>query len=619
MATSNKTVRLSDRSGMGLIASLLILILITGIVVVFHEVVSTDIATVKFAKDSTGGFYAGESAMNIRASLVRNLFSGFSIPSGSGPSTTNPCTSGNMGAGDFACVNYTISGHTITTYVTPDSTNPQLVTVPQGEDYQGLSAQEYKYNVVAISRNAASGTIDSQLEMRFRTRTIPLFQFIGYYNKPMEIFPRFDLTLNGPLHANGDLYLVPGSGTISLAGQVSASGQIWRGARYRNECGSGVLRAMDPTSYRTIATCSNNTSLTTSYLTPWNGQIRPNRKVAVVPDMGSLDPLPANALFSRADLRLELLLTGSGTGTIDTTTVPVSTTGIRVKNGDGTYNTVATTALNACTNGTAGAPWNTKVAISSQVMMNTREGYNIRMLDIDLRELIDCLHATSFFGSGKLISDTTDGGLVIHATVKGPNSAGVNAYGVRLRNGSNISSSTGGAPAIRGLTFVTDQSLYLVDSFNTTGKKPVALLADSLNILSSAFNATTKDAASLSSRTVPANVTINAAMLSGTDNTIGSDGSGDIDSGGLTVFPRLHENWTSRTLTIVGSLVSLGPPRHVDGVIAVGFASSPGYFYMPPVRAWSYDISFNNPANLPPMSLQLVYLKEELFLRDFTQ
>ena len=73
-------------------------------------------------------------------------------------------------------------------------------------------------------------------------------------------------------------------------------------------------------------------------------------------------------------------------------------------------------------------------------------------------------------------------------------------------------------------------------------------------------------------------------------------------------LPLLRKN---RTLSYLGSFVSLGVPRHVIG------AWSTSGVYKPPARDWGYDTRFNDAADLPPLSPRFVYLKQDLFVRDY--
>jgi hypothetical protein len=243
---------------------------------------------------------------------------------------------------------------------------------------------------------------------------------------------------------------------------------------------------------------------------------------------------------------------------------------------------------------------------------------------VDLNGLLVCLHNNSWFGLGKTISDTSEGGLVFFFTVEGPQSlTAANNYGVRISNGASIAGPSG-APAVKGLTIVTDQAAYVQGNYNTVSKKPAAVLSDSLNVLSQMWwNTSTNNfndslsTGALSSRDAQ-NTTQNFAVLSGTDTTgdiEGTGGQGGAYNGGLENYPRFHEDWTGVTYLYRGSLVSLGRPRHVNG----DWGGTGGAVYQPPNRDWNYDTSFNNAANLPPITPRFVYLKQELFVRDFEQ
>ena len=148
-----------------------------------------------------------------------------------------------------------------------------------------------------------------------------------------------------------------------------------------------------------------------------------------------------------------------------------------------------------------------------------------------------------------------------------------------------------------------------------TNKIPAAILADAFNVLSSNWNDTNSQ--NWSARGA-VNTTIHAAVLAGTDVTGGAEGSGGQNlgmyNGGLENYPRFHENWSGRTLTYLGSFVSLGTPNHSDGAWSYGNPQ-----YTAPNRNWDYDTDFNDADNLPPLTPRFVYLRQELFVRDFEQ
>ena len=610
-------------SGFALITVLLLLSLMTALLGAYLTITKIELATSRSSQDTSSGFYAAEGGLNIRASDIRTTFVGYNVPTGTSPSDTNPCVGSNQGAGQFACTSTTIGGKTVSTYVKDHQagTNPQMVKIPQGELFQNLWAQEFRYTANATAKGRDSAT-EALLQLRFKSRLVPMFQFAAFFSKDLEILPGPNMLLTGPVHANGDLYL-NSENTLSMNSQVTASGTVFRGRKNTNAC-NGTVQLMDPASYRTmIPGCTSRTALTTAMITPYNGMIKQNVDSVTVPPPSTLDAAPGSLYWDRADLRVVLQLTAAGA--LDTTT---NANPIRVHNANNTINVAQTTSLNGCTGGISWTPPSSgavnRVVGSSYTFRNVREANKtIRMLDVDMAGLFSCLHTTNWLGSGKALSDNTDGGIVLHFTVKGPNSASAaNEYGVRLANGNSLSGPAG-APTILGVTVVTDQAVYVTGNYNRTNKKPAAVMADSLNILShnwyvAASRSFTDNLSTQAvANRVPVDTTQNMAILAGSDTTgsiEGTGGQGGTYSGGLENFPRFHEDWNgSRTLNYRGSFVSLNRPRHVNGVWGQSNV------YSAPARNWDYDTSFDNAANLPPLSPRFVYLKQELFVRDFEQ
>src|SRR6185503_1181460 len=97
---------------------------------------------------------------------------------------------------------------------------------------------------------------------------------------------------------------------------------------------------------------------------------------------------------------------------------------------------------------------------------NWRELTWMRLLNINLNDLIrwNAQNGQPFFQT----NDTTDGGLVIFASVHGPNSGVRNNYGVRIF-GSAILPLPGGIGVSAdptGVTVVSDQAIYVLGDYN---------------------------------------------------------------------------------------------------------------------------------------------------------
>jgi hypothetical protein len=269
---------------------------------------------------------------------------------------------------------------------------------------------------------------------------------------------------------------------------------------------------------------------------------------------------------------------------------------------------------------------------------NYRERKWIYLLNINLGDLLEW-NRHQVAGS-RLVepSDNTDGGIVIHLSVVGPYSGGVNNYGVRIFGSANLYFPTAPGAGIdpTGVTVVTDQAMYIQGNFNqgnqpppnppgapappagNLAKQPVAVLADSINVLSSRYFRTdgtgndrqSNKALNVSDRDA-ASTTINAAFLAGVDTTEAND-----YNGGLENYPRFHEDWGGgNTLYYLGSFVSLGEPIHVAGRwCGTGDTCN---IYNPPARQYDYEPMFNSVANLPPLTPRFVYVQQVLFTEDF--
>lgn len=596
-----------NQHGFVLITTVLLIALFLTLLAAYYTTTNLETATVRDSRGSSSGFFAAEAGLNLRAENIRQIFVGFNRPTGTSPNDTNPCTGSNNGSGDYSCLSYTFNNRPVKSYVTEEPSNPVILTIPPGERYQNLNAQEYRYTAKSTALHPKFNTTEAELELRFKSRLVPLFQFAAFYNKDLEILPGPTMTLSGPVHTNGDLWLYSNSASLAIQGQVTAAGDVWRGRKDNSitpSCNNQAVTILNPTNpLSLIPSCPARYKTTANDVSPFNGMLQRKVQAVTVPGPDVFDPTPGKIYWDKADLRVVL--------SVDAANNPLA---VQVRTATDTVDASKTATLTGCSGIISGK------AVGNALMYNYREAKWIRLLDIDLVGVLNCLKNSNWFSTGKLLDDQTEGGLVFHLTVKGPNaSSTANAYGVRVRNGQRIYSNTSGAPSVRGFTAVSDQAFYILGDFNSVNKIPAAIMADSLNVLSNAWNSgaanTGTDASSsgaIAGRTAT-NTTINSAFISGTDTTGGVEGSGGINgyyNGGLENYPRFHENWSGRVFTYRGSFVSLGVAQHVNGRWS-------NQSYNPPNRDWNYDTSFNNAANLPPITPRFVYLRQELFVRDF--
>jgi hypothetical protein len=609
-----------NESGFVLLTAILMLAAMTALLSAYYTVTRIETASTKSTKDSVGGFFAAEAGLNMRAEEIRQKFVGYNRPSGASPYSDAPCTGSDMGSGDFLCKNYYLPAggiqRRVVTYVEEEASNPVILTIPPGERFQGLNAQEYRYTARSFSYRG-NDREEAILKLRFKSRLVPLFQFAAFYSKDLEILPGPNMTLSGPVHTNGMLFLDSGA-TLTISGQVTTASDLYRGRKNQNVCVGNSVVVFDPiTGRRLTPSCSSRTLLAQSQLTSWNNMIQVRVPMLTVPGPEVFNPSPGQVYWDKADLRIILALTGAGA--VDTSASP---TGVQVRTSSNTIDAVKTNAINnttLCPGSISG-----RAVGTTNAFYNNREARTIRMLEIDMQALLNCIHNNNLFGTGvgpysssqKNLADDSEGGIVFHTSIFGPNSAAAsNNYGVRVRNGSRLQATVAGAPTVKGISIISDQAFYLQGNYNSTNRIPAAVMVDSINILSANWSNDANSTATLSSR-VPTATTVNAAFVAGTDTTGGNEGTGGFNgsyNGGLENYPRFHENWNGNvTFTYRGSFVSLGRPTHVNGAWVYG-----GSVYTAPVRNWNYDTAFNDAAFLPPITPRFVYLRQELFVRDF--
>lgn len=593
----------NSQGGFVLILTLFMIVVLAALFTAYANVSQMEIAATRAIRNSAVGFNSAEAALNLRAEAIRAEFIGYNRPTGSSPSASSPCTASNMGSGAFACQTISIGRNVATSFVTEDPSNPAMITIPPGERYQNLTAQEYQYTTTAIARDSRDN-VEAILELNFKSRLVPLFQFAAFYNKDLEILPGPNMTLTGPVHTNGDLYL-NSDNTLTVQGQITTAGALYRGRKNQNTA-SGTVRVYDPSSARALGTTGSRRQILASNVTSWNNMIQLGVPVVTVPEPEELDPAPGRSYWDRADLRVVLRL--------NNTHVPQA---IEVRTTANTVDSTASSALTGCS-GTAGGDFGSNRAVNSNnTLYNNREGKFIRMLNVDMRNFLQCLYLNPTILGARSLNDSTEGGLVFHFSVSGPDSSSsASRYGVRIFNAAQLRATSSAAPLPVGMTLVTDGAIYLQGDFNSTNKIPAAALVDSFNVLSNNW-LDSRSTQTLSNRT-PTNTTQQLALLAGTDTTGGQEGSagqGGAYNGGLENYPRFHENWNGAvTFTYRGSFVSLNRPRRVNGAWVFGAPH-----YTAPVRNWNYDTAFNVAQNLPPMTPRFVYLQQQLFVREYEQ
>lgn len=735
-----------NQQGFSMVLVLSLVALMSIMLITYSIITVNNARTAGTSASSSSGFYIAEAVMNARADRIRRQFKGFQTPSGESPTTTPaPCTGSNTGKDDLACESLTLNGRSARSYVT--SGTPLNITIPAGERFANLTAQETPFTVYGQSLNS-SGNPEAIANLVFRSRVVPLFQFAVFFDKDMEFDNTAQLSFTGPIHSNGNIFLDSGNDvSLSIAGQLTGAHDIYRRQKRSSVCQGTVNIATNTGAMKSLA-CNGGTALTNTFLkTQYGGTVESQIGELEVPSISALQPSKDAEYWQKADLRVVLKRRGGLTGTIWEA---------QLVNADGTQ--LPTPVSSACNySAAASGSYSFRDNREAQYWESPTGGNQPsratkRLLEINVRELLTCIQKSATLGIEDRLQNKSDGGLVIFLTVDdsasdtitggllsgvlGDGSNGAisqtnpprpNNYGVRLRNGAKLLSNDGSKPL--GVTFVTDQAAYIVGDFNSASADSsdwvsTAVLADSMNVLSNDWAKNTPDPTTcaardgsfptlnrwvrltnwpntrfnllnqaptgafsrifrfdsagnpittsilntsyytytnpadasftngitttwkiplptgtpfpegdlrshmnLSCRYVTQTTTVNAAILAGTattgnEGTLYSSTTGVKQSGGVHNMMRFQEDWGAnggnpsgtQTYAYRGSLVSLDKPLHAVGDFVLG-----NPIYQPPLRSWAFETNFRDSAKLPPLTPRFVYIKQDNFVRNFSQ
>lgn len=460
---------------------------------------------------------------------------------------------------------YYINGTPV--YVTLEPCGAQRIE----QDSVGIRTIIQPYLITATATR--DGTV-STMERVVDAGLTPIFQFAVFYNGDLEMLPGPNFTLTGRVHTNSNMYI--GSHVLLSVNSdyLRAVGSLYLHRKDDGTFMNGNARALvkGTSSYYTF---EQKAALAAQGVPSTSGFDSAFRGYDINGDGDFNDPGELGGWAMRSQTLWNGTVKTGEHGLSEIVAPSVQTMAPYVDSGKtvrGYYHANAglvikgTRAYVGSTDVTASLPSGT---IAQKTMYDGRENKNILVTEVDIAKL----NATSYFpANGLLYAYRED------STVSAPN-------GIRLKNASTLKS---------GLTVVSPDPVYTLGNYNTTSKKPAAILTDSMNILSGAWN-DTKTAGALPTATA---TTVNAAFITG--NTTTTTGN---YNGGLENLPRFHEKWDGVTCTIRGSFVNTFASILEKGAWVYG-----GDNYTAPTRNWDYDTDFNNFNKLPPFTPYVVVI-----------
>jgi hypothetical protein len=521
----------NNEKGIALIIALMLMIMLAIIGLGIVSSANDEVAIAGNELNEMKAFYAAEAGLDKATAWLQAYYDATGIPPVTSPAET-----------------LNVNGITFGYSTVPGTPTNKVLTK---DLYVGLRANVDPYFVRSTGVDSSHSTAFT-LEQTFQVAHIPLFQYSAFYQGDLEISANNPMTLSR-VHANGNVYL-QSSSNLQFDSYVTASGSILHGPK----AGSGLSAATGDVRISNVGGTmismkdgSDWLDATTGHwfdsaTARWNGRVQDF-------EFGA-EPLvyPLPSATDSSHMMIQRASAGGGN--------PVSL-----------ENKATFKIIDGQAYAQVGGIWTNATAyltalgvISETSFYDKREGQDVSVVDIDM----SALNASGYLPTSGVvyISD--------------------NRYGfraTRLNQAEDIS---------LPLTVVCENPVYTVGSVNTVTKVPFAIIADALTILSDNWDDLPAKATSSTVSDRPAiNTTLNLAFAVGHTETKSGIGYG----GGLENLPRLLEDWSGRTLTFRGSMVSLWTSQQTIGAFSTSYFNAP-------IRDWAFDPDLADPLLMPPVT-----------------
>jgi hypothetical protein len=508
--------------------------------------------------------------------------------------------------GDY--VFQTPSGQQAFQVITASEARTGIIT--NGTACVGSDGQFQYFIIRAGARNQKTG-VSAVLHRDMQGVGLFLIRFGVFYEEDLEILPGANMTLTGPVHCNGDLYM-DSSASLRFNDRVTAHVNMYRTRKDRSETHSGSVVINNAVgSGISMEVDSTDNSWMIDSLALWNARVLSGSH-----GVQHLSP-PINPVDVPHDIIERPIASGQPGYNAETErekfankaclTIKIRTNGTIVAT-DSRGNTLSCYFTNAMltTNGFySGAPLNGKDG-SGNYTFSRRGSYSIGRNFYDAREQktmapVD-IYINVFTNAFPQVANSTysveEGRGVVYVTRDDPDGAGGVLPCVRLRNGLSLPNG--------GLTFASDLPLYIEGNYNVNCVKPALVTGDAVTFLSKNWQ-DAKSSASLATR-APVNTTYNTVIMTG--NTATTPGGGAaLYNGGLENVLRFLEDWSGETVLYRGSIIDLWYSEKANT------AWSYGSYYTAPTRDWGYDQIYRT--QVPP-GMTRVFGVEEISWRETT-
>jgi len=210
--------------GFTLIATLLLLLLMSGIAIGMLMMVNTEVKVGTQDMQNNATFHASEGAIEQMTANLANTFKNIQSPTVSEITSLSALAPANSALISYPV--YTLTPATVTNADGSISLATSYGQVAAGQN-GGLYAQ-----ILPISLEAtAQGPLGDEVNMSrtVEVALIPVFQFGIFSDSDLSFFAGPNFSFGGRVHTNGDLYLAEGDGsTLTFTDKLSAYGNVVR-------------------------------------------------------------------------------------------------------------------------------------------------------------------------------------------------------------------------------------------------------------------------------------------------------------------------------------------------------------------------------------------------------
>ncbi|MEE9442279.1 MAG: PilX N-terminal domain-containing pilus assembly protein [candidate division Zixibacteria bacterium] len=524
---------IKNEKGMALFIALMLTLMLTIIGIGIIKTSNDEISIAGNEMNEMVAFYTAEAGLEKAAAALQTYYEEHGAPPETMPSGSEGLPSANVA------------------YVTTDNGAFENKKLAQG-DFAGLHASVKTYTIESIGTSLVDGS-QVRLYQEFECALVPIFQFAVFYENDLEIAPGPTMVINGRIHSNKNIYLQSGN-SLDINSYLTSYGSIYHGRKPGSGAGEANgevnILGMDGNYYSMRDGSdwldANDDHWFDTASTRWGGRVKDSdfgqEKLRLPFDNPDED---AHKIINRASFD------GGNNESFE------HNAAFKIIDGQALYDVGGGSWVNVTANLLADG------SLKESTFHDKRENKDAVVYDIDMNIFKNSAY---FPSNGNIYTADNRTGL----------------RGTRIYNAEDIGAS---------LTIASENPVYTMGDINSNNKKPMAIIADALTILSGNWldDPLVSGSDDKNNRTA-LSTTANFSFITGNKNS-GEDGAGY--NGGLENLPRFLENWSDRTLTYRGSMICLWVSQEAIG-------NWDGTYYTPPNRDWAFDTDLTDPGNLPP-------------------